>query len=106
MRAEVMIFESYENPHKFHYRCPNRTISGYFKWWVPKRDDFNNGDVFEGNLGAIMDCDTLNDIESNVKEVKTIVKKLQKLGFCKGVVKMMMYLNLAMFVLNLMVLKN
>lgn len=52
-----------------------------FKWWVPKRDDFNNGAMFEGILGAIMDCDMLNAIESNVKEVKTIVKKLQKSGF-------------------------
>lgn len=67
MRAEVMIFDSDENLYKFYYRCLNRTTHGYFKWWVPKRDDFNNEAVFEGNLGAIMDCDTLNAIESNVK---------------------------------------
>ena len=62
--------------------------------------------MFEGNLSVIVDCDTLNAIESNVKEVKTIVKELQKSGFGEGVVKMMMYLNLVMFVLNLMMLKN
>ena len=53
-----------------------QTTCEYFKWWVSERDDFNKGVVFEGNLGAIVDCDTLNAIESNVKEVKTIVKEL------------------------------
>ena len=101
-----MISESDENAHKLYYRCPNRTTCGYFKWWVPARDDFNNGAVFEGNLSAIVDYDTLNAIESNVKEVKTIMKKLQRSGFGEGVVKMMMYLNLVMFVLNLIMLKN
>ena len=37
--------------------------------------------MFQGNLGAMVDCDTLNAIESNVKEMKTIMKKLQKSGF-------------------------
>ena len=62
--------------------------------------------MFEGNLSVIVDHDTLNAIESNLKEVKTIIKKLQMSGFGEGVVKMMMYLNLVIFVLNLIMLKN
>lgn len=106
MRAEVMISESDDNPHKLYYKCPNKSSCGYFKWWVSEKDDFNNRAVFEGNLGAIVDCDTLNTIESNVKEVKTIVKKLQKSGFKEIAMKMMMYLNLAMFVLNFVMLNK
>lgn len=52
-----------------------------------------------------MDYDTLNAIESNMKEVNSIVKKLQKSVF-GGAVKMIMYMNLVMFVLNLMMLKK
>ena len=37
--------------------------------------------MFQGNLGAMVDCDTLNAIESNVKEMKTIMKKMQKSRF-------------------------
>lgn len=79
MRVEVRISKSDNNPHKLYYRCLNKTTCDYFKWWVLERNDFNNGAVFEGIIGAIMDCDTLSAIESNVKEVKTIMKKkLQK----------------------------
>lgn len=56
--------------------------------------------MFERNLGVIVDCNTLNVIESNVKKVKTIVKKLLNLGFRERVVKMMMYQNLTIFVLK------
>lgn len=66
-----------------------------------KMDDFNNWAMFKGNLGAIVDCGNFNVRKLNVKEVQTIMKKLQKSGFGEEEVKMIMYLNLAIFMLNL-----
>lgn len=57
--------------------------------------------MFKGNLGAIVDCGNFNVRKLNVKEVQTIMKKLQKSGFGEEEVKMIMYLNLAIFMLNL-----
>ncbi|KAL9448688.1 hypothetical protein AB3S75_016059 [Citrus x aurantiifolia] len=105
MRAEVKIFESDNNPHKLYYKCMNKTNCGYFKWWVPERNDFNNGAFFEGNMIAVVNVDALHAIEANVNEVKTLVKKLQKSRFGERAVKMMMYLNLTFFILNLLMLK-
>lgn len=34
--------------------------------------------MFKGNLGEIVDCGNLNVRKANVKEVQTIMKKLQK----------------------------
>lgn len=57
--------------------------------------------MFKGNLGTIVDCGNFNVRKANVKEVQTITKKLQKSGFGEEEVKMIMYLNLAIFMLNL-----
>lgn len=43
MRAKVKIFKLDDNPHKFYHKCMNKANCGYFKWWVPEMDDFNNG---------------------------------------------------------------
>lgn len=67
MRVEVKISESDDNPYKLYYKCMNKANCGYLKWWVPKRDDFNNGAVFQGNMTATVNADALHAIEANVK---------------------------------------
>lgn len=91
MRAKVKIFESDDNLHKLYYKYMNKPKCGYFKWWVPEMDDFNNRAVFEGNIAVIVDSHVLQAIEDNVKKVKTLIKMLQKPGFGEGAVNMMIY---------------
>ena len=57
-------------------------------------------------MTAIVNVGALHAIEANVKEGKTLAKKLQKFSFGEGAVKMMMYLNMAFFILNLLMLKK
>lgn len=68
MRAEVKISESDDNLHKLCYKCMNKTNCGYFKCWVLKMDDFNNGDVFEGNMIVIVNVDALHVIKDNLRK--------------------------------------
>ena len=104
-RAEVKISESDDNPHKLYYTCMNKPKCGYFKWWVPDRTDFNNGAVLEGNAAAMVDSHVINTIDINVKEVKSIVKKLMKPGHYKDVLKTMMYCNVVLLAVNAMMLR-
>lgn len=60
------------------------------EWQVPKRDDFNSGAIFEGNVGSMVDSHVSSMIDNNVKEVKSIVKKLQKSECFESEIKTLM----------------
>lgn len=76
IKAKAKILESADNPHMLYYMCMNRPKYGYFKWWVLERTDFNSAAIFIGNMAGMVDSHVMNMIDSNVKKVKSIVKKL------------------------------
>lgn len=100
MRADLKISESDDNPHMLYYRCAKKNGCGYFKWWAPNRDDFNNGALFEGCVSTDVCYAVLSRIENDVKTMKTIVEKSRKSTKVATVAKVMVVFNVLFFLFN------
>lgn len=94
MRDKVKISKLDDNPNKLYLTRMNNPKCANFKWWTLKRDT-----LIVGSFCFFIDSRIINIID-NTKEVKSIVKKLQKFGHFEGAVNTIMYYNIVLLAVN------